>query len=272
MQIDINSVLKYLNDIFNSEEIPIENKDQIANHIMDLCLRAKGYNNSQNFKTSGEEFFFKNILSVINPKVCLDIGANVGEYTRALLELTGAKVYSFEPLSEPFKIVADLKISFGDRIVPINKGVGAKNEYLNIYFNKDVSAHASFSKDVQAVPYLKNNSIDFIEVVTLDSFFENFDELEIDFIKIDTEGFEWEVLQGAKNILEKYKPKIIQIEFNWHQLFRAHTLYKFSEILNNYNLYQLLPNGVIQRDPKDPYSNMFHFSNFIFIHNDLRIK
>ncbi len=272
MQIDINSVLKYLNDVFNSEEILLKNKDQIANHILDLCLRAKGYNNSQNFKISGEEFFFKNILSKINPKVCLDIGANVGEYTRALLELTDAKVYSFEPLSDPFKMVVDLQISFGDRIVPVNKGVGAKNEFLNIYFNKDVSAHASFSKDVQAVPYLKNNSVDSIEVVTLDSFFDNLDVLEIDFIKIDTEGFEWEVLEGAKKTLEKYKPKLIQIEFNWHQLFRAHTLYKFSEILKSYDLYQLLPNGIIQRDAKDPYSNIFHFSNFIFIRNDLKIE
>jgi len=124
---------------------------------------------------------------------------------------------------------------------------------------------------VQSVPYLRNNSVDSIEVVTLDSFFENLNEIHIDFIKIDTEGFEWEVLEGAKNILEKYKPKIIQIEFNWHQLFRSHTLYTFSKILSEYNLFQLLPEGIIQRDPKDPYANIFHFSNFIFIRKDLNL-
>jgi FkbM family methyltransferase len=265
MHIDINSALKFLNDIFNSNEISIKNKDEIANYILDLSLRAKGYNNSQNFTVTGEEYFFKNILSVIKPRVCLDVGANIGDYSRALLEMTNAQVYAFEPLIEPFNKVEDLKKEFGDRIIPINKGVGANNEYLNIYFNKDVSAHASFSKDVQAVPYLDNSSVESIEVITLDTFFENFNDLNIDFIKIDTEGFEWEVLQGAKNILEKYKPKIIQIEFNWHQLFRSHTIFTFSKILSDYKVFQLLPNGIIERNPKEPYTNIFHFSNFIFI-------
>ncbi len=43
---------------------------------------------------------------------------------------------------------------------------------------------------------------------------------KIDLIKIDTEGYELEVLIGAKKTIEKFKPKYIQIEYNWHHLFK----------------------------------------------------
>ncbi len=87
----------------------------------------------------------------------------------------------------------------------------------------------------------------------------------VDFIKIDTEGFESEVFKGAKNIIMEIKPKFIQIEFNWHQLFRNHSLLYFSELLQGYLVYQLIPNGWVLRDPKDPLTNIYSYSNFVFV-------
>ena len=60
----------------------------------------------------------------------------------------------------------------------------------------------------------------------------------IDFIKIDTEGYELEVLKGAQNTIKKFKPNFIQLEFNWHQLYKKNTLLMFQEILNNYHAYK----------------------------------
>ena len=67
------------------------------------------------------------------------------------------------------------------------------------------------------------------------------------------------------------KPKFIQIEFNWHQLFREQTIYKFSKILSNYEVFKILPfgNSLIKVDPKRPESNIFHLSNFVFIRKDI---
>ena len=42
-------------------------------------------------------------------------------------------------------------------------------------------------------------------------FFNN--NLKVDYIKIDTEGWEYFILQGATNILKKYKP-VLQLEWN----------------------------------------------------------
>ena len=63
----------------------------------------------------------------------------------------------------------------------------------------------------------------------------------------------------------KSQPKFIEIEFNWHQLFRKTTLNYFSEQLPNYDVYQLTFDNWIQRDPKDPLTNIYYFSNFIFV-------
>ena len=135
-----------------------------------------------------------------------------------------------------------------------------------------MTAHASFSKNVQNVPYLNIELTKKIQVVSLDEYFKDKSQYEIDFIKIDTEGFEFEVLSGAKNLIKTKKPKAIQIEFNWHQMFRGQTLFSFSEILNDYSPFQMLSNDLILRDPKDPYSNIYHFSNFVFIRNDFLEK
>ena len=48
---------------------------------------------------------------------------------------------------------------------------------------------------------------------------------KIDLIKIDTEGFELEVLKGAEKTIKKLKPTYIQIEYNWHHLFKNINLY-----------------------------------------------
>ena len=125
--------------------------------------------------------------------------------------------------------------------------------------------HASFSQQVKNVSYVTNENSEPCEMVTLDDFFSMKDLDLLDFIKIDTEGHELEVLEGAMNILNNLKPKFIQIEFNWHQLFKKVTIYNFSTILKNYRLFQLLPEGWVERSPKDPLANIFCFSNYVFV-------
>jgi len=259
--------LKEVHDFLNGQG-DNASKEGVTRWMLDTALKARGYNNHQNLEISGEKYFMDNILIKINPRVSIDVGANVGEYTSALLKSTNGTVIAFEPLDEPFLKLREIQNQNPGRLILENKGVGLINEYLDIYFNNEATVHASFSKVVQNVPYLNNKLSKKIEVVSLDAFFKDKSEYEVDFIKIDTEGFEREVLAGAQNLIKDKKPKAIQIEFNWHQMFRGQTLFSFSEILSGYSPFQMLPNDLIRRDPKDPYSNIYHFSNFVFIRDD----
>ena len=84
----------------------------------------------------------------------------------------------------------------------IGKGCGAETNVMRIARtssnNTGMDRLVSIDTD--------NNSGQDVEVVLLDDELKNLDR--IDLIKIDTEGFEFEVLKGASAILEKYKPKL----------------------------------------------------------------
>jgi FkbM family methyltransferase len=238
---------------------------KINDLLLKVCLRARGYNNFRNNKESGEIYFIDKILAPTNPKICFDIGANVGNYSSELLKKTNSKVYSFEPHPTSYSILLKNLSKYGDRLIAENKGIGSENKTQTIHFNPQALDHASFSEDVKKVSYVTNDMKLDVEVVTLDSFCEKNLIKDIDFIKIDTEGFELEIFKGAKESFKKFQPKFIQIEFNWHQLFRNTTLNYFAENLPNYDVYQLIYDGWIKRDPRDPLTNIYYFSNFIFV-------
>lgn len=250
--------------IFSSNKFFIK----INNRLLDLGLSALGYGNSRNMNESGERFFIKKYLSNQPISLCFDIGANVGDYSRLLLENTDSNVISFEPLPFVFEKLSVNLSNFLDRVTLVNSGVGAKSENLFIHYNEKATGHASFSEEVSQVDYVKNNDSILIGVTSLDDYCRDNNISHIDFIKIDTEGFEKEVFEGAILTFEKIQPKFIQIEFNWHQLFRNTSLHYFAEKLPNYNVYQLTNNGMRKVDSKHPYSNFYSFSNFVFIRKD----
>ena len=155
--------------------------------------------------------------------------------------------------------------SYSDRIILVNKGVGSKSEPRTIFYNGYGTEHASFIEEVNDIRYVNNNEKLEIELTTIDDYCIENNIREIDLIKIDTEGFEKEVFEGAITTFENIKPKFIQIEFNWHQLLRNTSLLFFSRKLPDYDVYQLTYNGMQKVDPKHPYSNFYIFSNFVFV-------
>ena len=251
---------------------------QLNNYIFQLALKGKGYNNCCDPETTGELKLI-NLIARFNPKLCIDVGANKGEYSKLLLLKTNATIVSFEPMYESFKSLISLQKLYPDRFYPINKGVSSENGELEIHYGEEDSILASFSLEVNKIDYLKKNNINRrkVPVISLDTYYEeNLSQKfkTVDLLKIDTEGFEYEVLKGAKKILEIIKPKFIQVEFNWHQLFRGHSLNKIAGMIENYKIYQLLPygTGLVERDVKKPEANIYHYSNFVFVREDIIIN
>ena len=84
-------------------------KLQSINHLFfSLTLDAKGFKNYGNFTKTGESNFINLIKNDIN--LSLDIGANVGKYTKLLLEKTNSNVISFEPLPEAFNELKKIEL------------------------------------------------------------------------------------------------------------------------------------------------------------------
>ena len=241
---------------------------KINNILLDYTLRVRGYRNSQNFNKSGEKFFIKNILSPTQPKLCIDIGANIGNYTLELLKSTNSKVISFEPYPAAFNKLKKKTKLFFNRVVIENIGIGSSNSELTLHYNPQVSEHASFLEEIKKIDYISNEHKIIVPVTSLDSYCLKYNISEIDFVKIDTEGYEKEVFEGAKMVFKKLRPKFIQIEYGRHQIFRNTNLNYFYEKLFDYNVFQLIPNGWVKRNPRDPYSNICHYSNFVFVRSN----
>jgi FkbM family methyltransferase len=246
----------------------------INNLIFSLSLKGKGYMNYGSFKDSGEKFFINLIKDEL--KLSLDIGANVGNYTKMLLSDTNSKVISFEPLPEAFKKLKLIKSSFNDRLEIHNVAIGIKDEVLELFYGTEKSEKASLMKDLEKISFIKeqNKNKVSVQVRQLDYFQSYFEDKVIDFIKIDTEGFEYDVLMGAKNILKFHQPKFIQVEFNWHQLIKKQTLYNFSELIKFSDVFKILPHGnkLLHIDPFRPENNIYHLSNYVFIRKDISDK
>lgn len=243
----------------------------LNNIIFSLSLDAKGFKNYGNFSKTGEKSFIKIIKNEIS--LSLDIGANIGKYTKLLLTESKTKVIAFEPMSGSFKKLEEVKLDFKDRLEIHNFALGNENTKKKIFYENENSEKASLIDSLDKLSFIDNKkkNTKIIDVKKLDSLENLFENQIIDFIKIDTEGYEFEVLTGAKNVLSKHQPKYIQIEFNWHQLIRNQTLYKLSSLINFSDVFRILPNenGLIHIDPTRPENNIYHLSNYVFIRKDI---
>ena len=251
-----------------------KNLQFINDMILSLSLYAKGYKNYGSFKATGEENFIDMISGEI--RVCLDIGANVGNYSKLLINKTNAKIYAYEPLEKSFDELKKIKEQHKDRIFIEKLALGNEDGIKKISSANDKSEKASFEKNLDKMSFIdKDNLREFdVSIKKLDSlnFFDSHNK--VDFLKIDVEGYEYEVLLGGKKFIDFNSPKFIQIEINWHQLFKKINLYEFSKLLKDYDIFKILPHGknLIFIDPSRPENNIFHLSNFVFIRKDISKK
>lgn len=158
----------------------------------------------------------------------LDIGANMGFYSLALAsENLTLQVDAFEPQPLIFSMLQDnveLNLLNG-RIRIHNVGLGEELGTLRMYVPKFTgSGGASFQNLHEDEGEATEIEVD---VVVLDRTFSS----KIDLVKIDVEGFELNVLRGAKTIFSEMKPTIVvELLRKWMRPF-GHTPQMFLEEL-----------------------------------------
>ena len=138
----------------------------------------------------------------------IDVGSNIGFFALMMSKLVGkkGKVYCFEPSTTIFnKLKANLILNNIKNVIIVNRGAGEKEEERIIKRNSKYSGMSSI-----VLEYDRNLVEEKISLTTLDKYFAN-KLFRINFIKIDTEGFEPQVLNGAVETLKQHNP-IIYIE------------------------------------------------------------
>ena len=136
-------------------------------------------------------------------KVVFDVGANLGNHTLFWAKkLNTDVIYSFEPYIPNFeRLLHNVQNNLLDNVCPINKAIGKKEGYTCVKeFHEDNYGGTTLNEDIQSEGE--------IEVITIDSFVKGKKIESVDFIKIDTEGYEVSVLDGAQKTISKYYPDL----------------------------------------------------------------
>lgn len=168
----------------------------------------------------------------------IDIGANIGEYTlsaASLLDENG-KVMAFEPVKKMYEqLIQNIELNphLKNKILVIKKALGNQKNILPIYDEAHTDNEGLYS--LHQKNFKNSIKIEDIEIDTLDQIFKEYKISTVQFIKIDVEGNELFVLEGAKEVIQNFKPKLM-IEISEKNIHAAgYTINDLFEFLNPYN-------------------------------------
>ena len=166
------------------------------------------------------------------------MGANLGGYTNLILQNTKVKeIHIFEPSKKCFGY---LKKKFTQNKIYINNKALSNTNKINTFYESEVLSQSSLHNVKNKFnSNLENTDVYKIECVTLDKYFygrkKNF---VIDLLKIDAEGEDLMVLEGASKLLKNKNIRLIKIEllnsFNQKNNSNINEIIFF---LNKYNYY-----------------------------------
>ncbi|MFT6908437.1 MAG: FkbM family methyltransferase [Oleiphilaceae bacterium] len=147
------------------------------------------------------------LLHVLNADdLFVDVGANLGSYTILASAVIGAKGFAFEPVPETFvRLNQNVRLnSIENKVKCLQMGVGRENGNLKFTSNSDTTNHA----------LADGESCENTIVVNVSTLNEILKDESPALIKIDTEGFETQVIEGALDILKKPSLHSVIIELN----------------------------------------------------------
>lgn len=213
----------------------------------------------------GQRIFFDGAFEEAYLKICsqylkrdsviFDIGANIGIHSTYFSNIASeGKVYSFEPSVSTYQLL--LKNAFGHKnIIPINSAVSDRTS-ITKFFDCDDNALSSL-KDTQRSSIRTTYDV---LCFKFDDFIDFFSIARLDFVKIDVEGFEYEVLRGMKNTVMKFKPIIFcEVYGGKNSNKNPEATLKYIEDLN-YKIFNITESGKI-----DYKVHLDNEPNYLFI-------
>ena len=200
----IKIIMKKIESNFKSDYAIVQGSKMFLDPGDSLDLSINGVYGELDTKIIREEIHEGDIV--------IDVGANIGYYTLIFAQLVGSsgKVFAFEPEPKNFEILKkNIEINNYQNIVAEQKIVSDKSGIVKLF----IAEHGIVGHRINQ----QKSSQKFIEVesIILDNYIKKLNlDNKINFIKIDVEGSEPKVLEGAKEIMQKSNQLKIFTEFN----------------------------------------------------------
>jgi FkbM family methyltransferase len=249
--------------------LPKYRKSRVLRRIDRMCVGFhEAYENyNYDFHANGESFVLEKIASQLRVGTVLDVGANVGDWTTmAAGKLPGATIHAFEIVPETFEAMrARCAGSPTVRAYPF--GLSDVPGEVVVYCAKDLSAVATCVPDITRMFLKVEPGTVKSRVTTGDLFCAEIGVDRIDFLKLDVEGFEPQVLRGFRGKLEAGDIRVIQFEYGYVNVLVKFLLKDFYDLLTPYGMKigKIFPEHVEFRD-YDLREENFLGPNYLAVH------
>lgn len=227
-----------------------------------------GYDNDRP-ETNGEYHLLSYLIEQGN--TVFDVGANVGNWSKqVLMKIPNVHIHAFEPVPDLYNILRESSRgnpAFNIHNLAISDQDGTRTFF---YYNKstELSGMSSFYRRPDPEKRLAMEPVQ-IQVLTqtLDSFCKTSSIQQIDFLKIDTEGGELDVLHGAIGLLKKQQIIALQFEYGGTYLDSGITLRQVLSFLAHYgyNTFRILPDGILHISGWHESLENYRYANYLSV-------
>ena len=189
--------------------------------ILRRLLKGSGYvivKSHDQFKYKSDPFLDQEyLMKGTNNLIIFDVGAHYGEsVVKYLKHFKNSKIYSFEPFEDSFKILNET-VKNETNVETLNIALGNLVGFVDFHINKSSATNS-------ILPTHKNGSITWSENLldtlvnikvpssTIDDFVEKKGIDKIDILKLDTQGTEYLIIEGARETIKKGRIRIVYME------------------------------------------------------------
>lgn len=228
---------------------------------------------------NGEDYFLTRWAKIVKANttgtvVVFDVGANEGDFSAGVARrLRDFSVHAFEPHPQTFERLRQ-RFAYDGRFIINQLAVAAAPGHITLYDYADTAGSnmaSLFKATFEDIYPHKSHGLE-IPSVTLDDYADRNDIKQIGLIKIDVEGAEKMVLEGARKIIETRRVDAIQFEFNAHALIAGFSLLALAKMLPDFDIYRMVTNGLVPVITSSMHYNsrieIFKYCNCVALRRD----
>jgi FkbM family methyltransferase len=227
--------------------------------------------------TNGESSLQRWVVGLSSPGQrirVIDVGANVGRWSAAMLTAVGKsnrrddlELHAFEPSAETHAMLA--ATLHGQAVHLSRLALGDRTGFSTLHI---VAPGAGTNSLYQLPGAPAGAATEQVQTTTLDDYARQADLEHVTLVKIDTEGHDLAVLRGARELLTEHRISFVQFEYNHRWIYGRWFLRDAFELLEplGYRLGKLTPRGVEFYPGWDVDLETFVEGNYVACASDVR--